>query len=233
MKISDLMQIEIHKMVKTAVVNAKHHGINLTHGKPNPGRGDCAFEATIYNINERPCYAEKFPMSIDYYRRIFVTDMANRTVDTAWNTYSRKEWLEGWKAMLEPEIYERGIFGDLILPGIACGVRKYLLIFNTNHNSPPIYVVDPRAFNVVPDSDIPLVLAYNMSHYESMHPCSQDDEQLTINLVNDFLAGTYIFQGKDINFLLAQPIERKPIEETNNGHQELIAKSNPKKRRLI
>ena len=119
--------------------------------------------------------------------------------------------------MLEPEIYERGIFGDLILPGIACGVRKYLLIFNTNLNSPPIYVVDPRAFNVVPDSDIPLVLAYNMSHYESMHPCSQDDEQLTINLVNEFLAGTYKFQGKDINFLLAQPIERKQVNENSNG----------------
>ena len=103
--------------------------------------------------------------------------MANRTLFTDYNIYTNEEWLEGWKQMLVPGAYERGIFGDLMLPGIACGIRKLILIINTNADTPhdPIYVVDPSDFNVMPDSDIPVVLAYNMSHYESMEPCSDGD----------------------------------------------------------
>jgi hypothetical protein len=91
--------------------------------------------------------------------------------------------------MLVPGTYERGIFGDLMLPGIACGVRKILLIFNTQLDSPhdPIYVVDPRQFDVNPDSELPIVLAYNMSHSESMHPCTEADSQLTVDLVREYL----------------------------------------------
>ena len=66
--------------------SAHRHGINLRQGRPNPGTGDCAFEATIYNINDRSCFGEKLTNSIDWYRRIFVTDMANRTVNTPYNT---------------------------------------------------------------------------------------------------------------------------------------------------
>ena len=89
------------------------------------------------------------------------TDMANRTVDTEWNIYSCQEWLNGWEQMMIPGTYERGIFGDLMLPGIACGIRKFLLIFNTNPESAhdPIYVVDPRLFNVQADSSVPIILA--------------------------------------------------------------------------
>ena len=109
--------------------------------------------------------------------------------------------------MLQPGIYERGIFGDLMLPGIACGVKKYILIFNTSLNSPPIYVVDPRSFNVEPDSEIPVVLAYNLSHYESMHPCTNNDVQSTVNLVNEYFAGRYTFERKDMEYLLTQPVK--------------------------
>ena len=59
---------------------------------------------------------------------MWVIYMANRTVDTDWNILSRKEWLAGWQKMLIPGTYERGIFGDLMLPRIACGIRKYHLI---------------------------------------------------------------------------------------------------------
>ena len=66
-------------------------------------------------------------MSIDYYRRIWATDMANRTVNTALNISTPKQWLEEWRQMQEPGAYERGIYGDLMLPGIACGVRQNTL----------------------------------------------------------------------------------------------------------
>ena len=143
--ITSLLNQEKTLMISRTIVSGKKHGINLKHGTSNPGTGDCAFESAIFNINDRSCYPLKFPLSVDYYRKIWVTDMSNRTVDGPWNIYSPKQWMEGWKQMLTPETYERGIFGDLMLPGIACGVRTFLLIFNTNLESPhdPIYVVDP------------------------------------------------------------------------------------------
>ena len=184
--------------------SAQRHGINLRHGTTNPGAGDCAFESIIQNINDRPCFREKFRMSIDYYRRIFVTDMANRTVDTDFNFLTPQQWREEWKQMLVPGTYERGIFGDLMLPGIACGVRKILLIFNTNPDTPhdPIYVVDPSEFHVSPDTNIPVLLAYNMSHYESMEPLTDIDTQKSIDLVKEYQNGRYRYKKEDLPILL-------------------------------
>ena len=110
--------------------------------------------------------------------------------------------------MLEPGTYERGIFGDLILAGIACGLRKLILIFNTNPDTPhdPIYVVDPTNFNVMPDSDIPVVVAYNMSHYESMEPCSEADISATIDLVKAYKEGRYRYTRQDITRLISTDI---------------------------
>ena len=151
-------------MISRAISSGTNHGINLKHGTPNPGKGNCAFEAIIHNVNDRSCFAENFPMTIDWYRRIWMKDMENRTIDTPLNIYSNEEWRDGWKDMQISGTYERGIFGDLMLPGIACGIKKFLLIFNTNINTPhdPIYIVDPSIFNVRPDTEIPVVLAYNM-----------------------------------------------------------------------
>jgi len=150
-------------------------------------------------------------MSIDWYRRIFVTDMANRTLNSPYNTMTPKEWLSRWSEMLVPGTYERGIFGDLMLPGIACGTRKILLIFNTHHDSPhdPIYVVNPSDFNVKPNTEIPVVLCYNMSHYESLEPCTDEDIQRTVNLVKEYQEGRYIYSRNDIASLTSPINERE------------------------
>ena len=134
--ISSLLIQERNKMISRVISSGKKHGIDFENGSPNPGLGDYAFESVIQNINDRSCFRNKFIMPCDYYRKIFMTDMANRTVNTPWNIYSSKKWLEGWQEMLIPGTYERGIFGDLMLPGIACGVRKIILIFNTSLQSP-------------------------------------------------------------------------------------------------
>ena len=131
--------------------------------------------------------------------------MANRTLYTDYNTLTNKEWLAGWKDMQTPGTYERGIFGDLMIPGIACGTRKYLLIFNTNSNTPhdPIYVIDPSNFNVIPDTKVPVVLSYNMSHYESMEPSADIDVQMTVDLVEQYLLGRYRYRKQDMNYLIS------------------------------
>ena len=226
--ILDLMADERKKMISRAIRSATYHGINLIAGTPNPGTGDCAFESVINNINDRTCFSEKLPLSSNYYRRMWVTDMANRTVDTDWNIYSRQDWLSGWQEMLVPGTYERGIFGDLMLLGIACGIRKILLIFNTNPDSPhdPIYVVDPRQFNIQADTNIPIILAYNQSHYESLQPHTEGDIQATVDLVADYLNNRYRFSKKDFPILLGLDNESQQKEHRqDNDNQQFERKT--------
>ena len=107
-----------------------------------------------------------------------MNDMINRTLhDKTWNIYSEKDWENGWVEMMESGVYERGIFGYLMLLVISCGIIKFILIFNTSFDTPheSIYVFDPRKFGVQPDSEIPIVLAYDLSHYESRHTVDEED----------------------------------------------------------
>ena len=92
-EIKILLENERSLMISRAISSGQKHGIKLQEGRPNPGTGDCAFEAAIFNNNDRNCFKEKFLMSIDYYRRLFVTDMANRTLYSPYNTLAPTEWL--------------------------------------------------------------------------------------------------------------------------------------------
>ena len=91
-----------------------------------------------------------------------------------------------------------------MLPGISRGVHKSILIFNTHEDSPhdPIYVVDPKSFGGYTDSDIPVVLAYNLTHYESIHPVSDLDIRKTIDLAKTYLTGLYNYKRSDQDFHL-------------------------------
>ena len=155
-------------MLSRAVASSKRHGINLTPGKLNPGLGNCAFEAVLNNINERPSFEQKYEFSADYYRRIWMTDMEAKVIDNPdWNCgYSETEIRDGFAQIKVSGVYERDFFGDLILPGIAVGVHKQILIFNTHPDSPhdPISVIHPQAFGGYSDSNIPIILAYNLVH---------------------------------------------------------------------
>ena len=130
--------------------------------------------------------------------------MARRTENSSFNTVGPKKWYDGWKDMATPGTYERGIFGDLMLPGIACGIKKILLIFNTSLRSPhdPISIVDPKDFNVRPDTEKPIILAYNMFHYESMEPCTNKDIDASVNLVKSYQAGSYQYKRMDLPYML-------------------------------
>ena len=77
-------------MINTAISSAHKHGIKLKPGSPNTGAGDCAFEAVIQNNNDRSFFATKYKMPIPYYRHLWTIDMANRTVDSPWNTVVKK-----------------------------------------------------------------------------------------------------------------------------------------------
>ena len=82
-----------------------------------------------------------------------------------------------------------------MIGGIACGIKKRILIFNTSENllHDPISVVDPKQFDWRIDIDdmTPVVVAYNNYHYESLEPVDEQDQQQTIKLVNSYINGRY------------------------------------------
>ena len=217
---------EIQVMISRAVSSARKHGINLMQGTPNAADGNCALESAIFNVRDRDCFPDKLPLSVDYYRILWMTDMRNRTVDDkTWNIYSHHEWEAGWNELMESGVYERGLFGDLMLFAIACGLRKVILIFNTNLCSPhdPIYICDPRKFGIIPDTEIPIVMAYNLAHYESLNPAGVVDIAKTVEVVEEYKTGRYTFSKKDIPFLL----ETVDADEKNNP--KLIEDDSPNK----
>ena len=193
-------------MLSRAVASSRRHGINLVPERLNPASGNCSFEAVLFNNNDRSCFDDKYTFSVDYYRRIWMTDMEARVLDNnEWNCgYTATELKAGFAEVKESGVYERGLFGDLILPGIAVGVHKRILIFNTNPNTPhdPVSVVCPKKFGGYTDSEIPLVLAYNLVHFESMHPSSREDIERTVNLTDSYLDGNYNFGHDDIHHLI-------------------------------
>ena len=177
-------------MIERAVINANAHGINVHVGVRNLGNGNCAFESMIDSLNTRDCFKDVYEGTPDYWRKIWCS-MIENIAFKEWNCgLSQKEWAEGWALMKQPHIYEHQL-GDLVLPGIAHCTRKDILIFNTSLNShTPVYLVEARKLcNQIPDTDIPVCLAYNGVHYEGLVPDTDDDIARTIDLKQDILEG--------------------------------------------
>ena len=206
------------KMFEGAISSAKKHNINVKPGRENHGGGNCAYEAVIININDRICFESKFLMGLEHYRVVWNTDIMNKILDEKipWNPgFTRKEIVQGFRELLVSGVYERDFFGDMVMAGIACGVKKVILIFHTNEDivrtgHDPISVIDPRDYEGEIDSEIPVVVAYNLVHYESLEPLCSDDVRETIKLVRSYNAKPsrykqdYGFCGKDISYLVSQ-----------------------------
>ena len=104
---------------------------------------------------------------------------------------SLEEWKDGFNVLKQPGTYEFTL-GDLVPPGIAHCTRKNLLIFNTSPQAhSPVYVISAATFGGSANTDIPICLAYDQAHYESLVPSSQSDIEKTIILSKQVLGGEY------------------------------------------
>ena len=208
------------RIFQRGIINAQKHGINLEPGRENQGNGNCSYEAVIYNINDRSCFNEKLPMSPDYYRRIWNIDMMNKIIyktNKDWNPgLTEAQLREGFAELMESGVYERPFFGDMMMAGIACGIKKRILIFNTNERTPhdPISVIDPVEYGGSTNSEIPIVVAYDLVHYESLHTMESKDIEETIKLVESYIAKPcrygveYGFAREDMNYLIGLDVTR-------------------------
>ena len=93
-------------------------------------------------------------MSIQHYRIVWNTDIMNKILDQRipWNPgLTRTEIVQGFQELMVSGVYEREFFGDMMMAGVACGVRKRILIFQTNEDiantgHDPIAIIDPRDY---------------------------------------------------------------------------------------
>ena len=193
-------------MVVQAIESAKKHDINLTQGILNKADGNCAFESVINNINYRHCFEHKLQHSVQTYRQRWMTNLENKSSEypTLGAGFTDQEQQENWNRLKQSGVYEIEFFGDMVMHGISMGSHKNILIFNTNTAANyPIYVIEAKQFGGYTDTDIPVVLAYNQVHYESLHPVSDDNIEKTKALVNSFISGDYKLLGKDIPRLIS------------------------------
>ena len=218
-----------NEIFKKAIESAKKHNIKLKAGRKDRGYGDCAFEAVINNINDRACFTNKLVQTPNWYRRLWMDQMMERIIlgICPWNLgYTEHQLREGFDKLKMTGVYEIDFFGDMMLGGIACGIKKRILIFNTSDNllHDPISVVDPQHYDVriKVDDETPIVVAYNNYHYENLHPVDERDRLETLRLVNSYINGRYELdyglKKEDIRYVLSPSLknisqEVKPSEQ--------------------
>ena len=109
------------------IASAQKHNIELKPGRANNAAGNCSYASVMNNIDARTCFKEKLPMSPDIYMRIWTNGMMNRTLPikaSSWNPgLTERQIIVGLKEMMKSGVYEVEFFGDMMIPGIACGVK--------------------------------------------------------------------------------------------------------------
>ena len=146
-------------------------------------------------------------------------DLAYKYFDAGMN---RNEWQREWDILKHSGNYEFTL-GDLIIPTLAHCTSKDILIFNTNPEShSPIYVIKAATLaNRSSDIEIPVIMAYDNSHYESLVPNIEEDIRKTIELKNVFLQGQYDKTNEDI------PVLRKQNDIYKNSYAAALKKQSP------
>ena len=135
---------------------------------------------------------------------------------------SKAEWTEAWSVLKESGAYEYRL-GDLVLPGIAHCTRKDVLIFNTSPAAfCPVYVVQASTFGGSANSDIPVCLAYDQSHYEALVPDTNEDIQKSIELKDQYIRGEYSVRMKDIPALRA----KISVNKENFSYASIVKRKN-------
>ena len=185
----------------------RHNFINLRPGPKNQAKGNCSVESSISNINGRAEIEPKVELAPDVAKQVWVTEIQEyiekhkpELIPDHLKTVSA----DSWNRLKHENEWDVDFFGEFVVPAIARGTKKQLLIFFTRVESPvPVIVVTPEEYGVEHDSDIPVILAYDGSHYEGMIPCQPSDVEKTKNLVREVLDQTYPYQKSDIPRLIS------------------------------
>ena len=227
------LKVSVDEIAKTAIQVAAHpaHRMIIRHGIPNLGNGNCAPEAANDNYNLRDELASFrehiFPTPNDL-REAVVSEMIDNNDAFAFAGYTNHErWLEDLQQLRMSGDWT-SFLADLMMPGIAYTLRKNILVINTKPRElsmEPITLILPDTFGRPANTDIPLLLAYNGSHYEGFLPETKEDVLRSVELVREMKSRTYTVKVSDVQCLraalkkenerlgksaFASPVKKKP-----------------------
>ena len=203
--IEEEINVDPSTIVTIAIKNADWHGIKLHHGGYNNADGNCSFESIVQNINSRPCFGEHISGSADLHRKSWLSETENLVWEfTGGLGLSEDLFRKEWSCLKNSKSYNCAL-GDFLMHAIAHCVKKDILLFNTTSRSfLPVYVIEAsRLSGRLPNSDIPVVVAYDGKHYESLIPDTEEDIAKSINLKNQILNNDYKKTKEDFSQFLA------------------------------
>ena len=207
-----------------AIKVAKDHRITVIADDPNDAQGDCLFESILDNIKHRPDdFPEKLDDRVDCYRELWVTELEERYKSTeVFPGFHRNmtevelgEWTAAWTQQKNPCEYNVDKFNvsDLTPEGLGHCINRNILVFSTDPNDPvKVFRADRFDKDIVPKSDIPVVIAYDHrgpGHYESLLPKDELDVQKCTMLVKSIEDATYDKHNPDNYLRKAQLANRE------------------------
>ena len=176
---------------------------------PNKANGNCLYEAIIDNVNSRSCFKEDLNETPEYYRMLWNMEGEEKVKNSSYYPfmYSEEEWIEAWKKLQTSKYYDLEYFGDLAIISCAHSLKKNILIMNTPwqinnafaHDL--ISVISANGFDLTNknDTEVPIVLAYDGNHFESLIPVSFEDIEKTVDLVRKYKTGNYNIPSDLVN----------------------------------
>jgi len=176
--------------------------IKFVPGTPNPAAGNCLYESCIDNINSRKCFTENLDNTPAFYRWSWNKEgeIKVKYTDKYYpGNYSEEEWKQAWEKLQNTNVYDLDYFGDMAIISCATSLKKDILVINTPwkmHKAfahDPVSVISANQFDPSnqKSTDVPIVLAYNGNHFESLIPSSEEDVLKTVELVRKYKTGEY------------------------------------------
>ena len=213
-------------MISTAINIAANHGFSVHRGVINLANGDCALEVIIDSLSTQNWFGEigNFTEDPVYYRKLWFDWIKANRILTVWGQeYTDVEWEDGWEQMKKPGMYENR-FGDYVMPAIAHLVKKDILVIDTRQERTiPIYPILAMTFcGQPPTTEIPIIVAYNGYHYESLVPNAEKDRRKVIEIKKAYIQGSIMLsenQGSNLQGFKFKKTEN--LEPSfRNGYQE-------------
>ena len=183
----------------------------MRHSNFNKAAGDCVFESAVDQ-----CLFKFRLRSFPFFKIHDHLELREKTVHNLGQSGTARGWMnnlvtdeadfqEQLGKLLEQGVWDTKV-ADLVMPGIAYTLKKNILIFHTDATlaDHPIEISTPGLLGGEVDTNVPLVLAYNGSHYEAMIPETEEDEQRCSRLVEMKESGQYLAEMQNIPLLWNQ-----------------------------
>ena len=217
------------KMLELATEICKKLGFSLDVQEKVEADGNCLYESAIQNITSRREIHVAGCKDKTHNRRAWLTEAEEAAGE--YYGVDKAKFKRMWEQLKTPGVWDIEV-GDLAVAAIAYATKKDILIVNTSSGISPgddlISVVKADALGTGSrDSDIPILLAYNGSHYESLLPSRKSDIEKTVELRDQYLSGNYPSLKKNIPVPGRMPRLPAGEEGIDNNESEAIDNSEP------